>query len=353
MNTKIKFLIAILIIIIIIFFVKWFLWSGRNINISTDKTEYERGNEILITVKTERIRPVFFYKASSYCSILHKVGGEWDISYDIDLDRCNKVDFNNYIYRWDQMQKRWASEEEYLVSPGLYKVECFIYPYPYVCFLPGDDVCIIDNLSRAQVFSSKEFHIAPANEEENKLEECINIPLKEERENCIKTLALEKNNKELCQYLQPNERKEVECRVVFEVMNNEKLASCRTESPLEMETYSEECIKKIAVEINEIKLCDFTKNEETRKACYITVSMERDDLESCKLGSYEGTVWCYTGIAIRRNDPGICYELIKDYQYVPEEDCFMDLAIYTNNSDYCSYLKSQYMKYDCLSATKK
>lgn len=245
------------------------------------------------------------------------------------------------------MHKKWASEEEYLVPPGLYKVECFISPYPYLCFLPGDDVCIIDNLSRLQTFSSNEFHIATTNEEEKKLEECINISEIKERENCIKTLALEQKNKDLCQYLQPNERKEIECRIVIEVVNNEKLATCRTVSPLEPETYSEECIKKIAIEINEIKLCDFTKNEETRKACYITVSMKRDDLESCKLGSYEGTVWCYTGIAIKRNDPEICYELIKDYQYVPEDDCFMDLAIYTNDPNHCSHLGYRYMKDDC------
>ena len=116
--TRNKFLITILIVIIIVFVGKWFFWSGRNIYMNTDKTEYERKKEILVTVKTELIRPVFFYNASSFCRVFHKVGGEWDISYNIDLDRYNKVGFNNYVYKWDQMHNKWHSEEKYLAPPG-------------------------------------------------------------------------------------------------------------------------------------------------------------------------------------------------------------------------------------------
>jgi len=345
--TRNKFLITILIVIIIVFVGKWFFWSGRNIYMNTDKTEYERKKEILVTVKTELIRPVFFYNASSFCRVFHKVGGEWDISYNIDLDRYNKVGFNNYVYKWDQMHNKWHSEEKYLAPPGLYKAECYISPYPYICFIPGADMCIIDNLSRPQAFSSNEFHIVVANEEEKRLEECINIPKREERENCIKNLALEKNNKSLCEYLQPYEDKEVGCRVAIDLMNNENLAICRSEA-LISGNFSDECIKKIAIETGEIKQCDLSKDEEIRKKCYITVSIERNDLEMCKkLGSSDYTGWCYAGIAIKRNDPKVCYQLKQDYQYVPQDECFMDLSIYTNNSNYCSYLGYQYMKDDC------
>jgi len=353
MATKTKILIGILITIIIVISGRWWTWQ-RIISVITEKTEYERNEEVIITVKTDPYRSIYYSgTGGGGCYIRQKVGGLWDMSYIISLvpyyegrnieayrGKYREIGSNKtFSYRWNQKRTKWSSNEEYLASPGVYRVTCLYYPYPWKCIIGIGADCIIDNLANIEEYHSEEFRIKARTSEEIKLEKCINFSEVTERENCIKTLALEKKDEYLCQYLQPKESKEVECRVFIKMADKE--ISCDKEK--------KECIEKIAIETGEIKACDFLQDEKDRKECYIAVSINKNDLGICKkLGSYTFTEWCYTGIAVKRNDPRICDEMEHDYEYLDKDACLMDLAVSTGNLDYCKMIRKWSAFNECL-----
>ena len=194
------------------------------------------------------------------------------------------------------------------------------------------------------------------------------------RDECIKNIAIERKNIHFCKGVW-NPKIRTECEREVQIITGE-LAPCKG---LELEK-KKECIKNIAVEKDAVNLCSLISHEYwdhyaeecykeiifsgrrnsleecekfsglEKRVCKFEVAVNKDDISICKgAGSYSTTEWCYTGIAIKRKDPQICYEIEADYPSLDKNDCLMDLAIKMDNLDVCQDLEYEYMVEDCVS----
>ncbi len=190
---------------------------------------------------------------------------------------------------------------------------------------------------------------------------------------CIKNAAIETKNLELCKGVTWYGM-DTECIREIQIVTNDVLASCKDALTIEEK---KECIKNIAIEKDAIDLCNLISYEyfdSQREACYkeiifrgrrniissceevtegwslrvceAEVAVNRNDISICNnIGNYTPAYWCATGIALKKKDPQIC---TKIYTLSERTDCFINLAVITNNLELCKKLEYQNQRETCI-----
>jgi len=193
-----------------------------------------------------------------------------------------------------------------------------------------------------------------------------------ERDDCIKNIAIKKKDTRMCKEIW-NDDERIICEREIKLFTEEVLAPCRNLLTSEEKDY---CIKKIALETNNIELCGLISgypfespkkscfkeiilrgkrsearsckkisSELVRNACFFEVAVNKNDLEMCKYpGWYQK--YCYTGIAIKRKDPKICKKITDKFY---QSECIIDVAVFTNNLDICNEELKGYNQKKCIS----
>jgi hypothetical protein len=186
---------------------------------------------------------------------------------------------------------------------------------------------------------------------------------------CIKDMAVKIRDIELCKGTLPNE--DIECRKGILIATSDILASCKDLLTIKGKN---ECVKNIAIERDDINLCRLLplptsdecyreiifsgrrgnfelckeefSDELSQGICSCEVTVNKNDLTQCDKGFMGCWWWCYTGIAIKKNDLEICKKFSRSE--FDEEDCLTELAVKTDNLEICKKIKDQYDQEECV-----
>ncbi len=130
------------------------------------------------------------------------------------------------------------------------------------------------------------------------------------------------------------------------LMDEELNAAVKTGNPKECDKLTNQdgsveqdridrCYSKIAVNQEDISICDQIKNEDYSGPCYGNIAVVTENVELCAKAGYE-TDDCYGKIAIAKNNEDICKK-IEAYGYT-QNNCFESIAIKKMNSNICKEL---------------
>jgi len=158
----------------------------------------------------------------------------------------------------------------------------------------------------------------------------------EKRVECIKDIAIEQDNIDLCGYV-PREVYGITVgnpsRYYYECYKGIIFNGKRTDADLCKQQYKEYYHSDLNIPLN---------------TCLFEVAVNKDDLSICqKAGPYDSASWCYGGIAIKRNDPTICNSCFgSSYETA---DCLTDMALKNDNLQYCQDREYDFQREECVS----
>ena len=226
---------------------------------------------------------------------------------------------------------------------------CDKMPSPKVCreelFLQYTDLCEempVDIIAK-EGYCRWPFEHA----EENEL--CMEALAKiRAKENCIKKIALDTENIELCKKIldadcqnelaiklnKPGECVWNSCFEELAIRNND-VELCKKITNIG------KCVGEIAINTNNVNLCGEISEKLEREKCYILFGKKIGENEDVKLCEKLPTIayqTCKKEVAIRTGNVGLCGE---------DKNCIKAVAVSTNNPDICKILPSGYWRDEC------
>ena len=110
----------------------------------------------------------------------------------------------------------------------------------------------------------------------------------------------------------------------------------------------EACIADLALENQDIKLCDQIEDPKTIDFCKTKVAEAVGDLTICE-DQINDNYWiqiCNKNVAIKTNNPEPCYGLESNLDH---DECFEEIANYTAQPKLCVEMKDDIKSADCVS----
>jgi hypothetical protein len=196
------------------------------------------------------------------------------------------------------------------------------------------DMALCDKINSKDIsFSCYSDAIPQQNAEEYKnldiLSPCKDILATEKKDECIKNIAVERDDIDLCGLLPISET-----GITSECYRGIIFNGRRTDEGLCKKQYKDYGNAWLDLPL---------------KACIFEVAVNNDDLNACKQGGpYTSSWWCYAGIAIKRNDPTIC-KMFSGSVY-DSADCLTDLALKKDNLEYCKEREYEFEREECISS---
>jgi len=134
---------------------------------------------------------------------------------------------------------------------------------------------------------------------------CKEFSEEKAKENCLRNLALNTNNAEICKKLL-----DFECADTI---------AFRTKNPDDCELPG--CVKEIALSTNNPEICEKEPWEEERDKCYQEFAKRTKNVDFCK--KIKNSYWradCIIDVAVSKNDSSLCN--LIDPQFDEREECF-------------------------------
>jgi hypothetical protein len=142
---------------------------------------------------------------------------------------------------------------------------------------------------------------------------CKNISDLAESHLCIRDLAIEEQNIQICDKIINTEKhftnvKDL-CYIDFAETN--KNASICNDVGMEKSL----CYAKVALAVNNLSLCENVNQSNTRDACYSEVGIEVGSASACGKITEEQLLrdWCYLQVAMKNNDSSLCNQIQESY----------------------------------------
>lgn len=185
--------------------------------------------------------------------------------------------------------------------------------------------------------------------------ECTKKSLAVERDSCIYNLALEMMEENACNRVQSGLmgkgledtieycKRQVRLKKAIELNS---LEECRK---LDFGFDSDNCIKEIALRRNDSGVCSEISDSQINTVCLNMIAVKQKNTEVCnEIGLKNAREGCYTSVAVSSLDEKVC-EIHENFTV--KENCILSVAQAKKDPLLCEKLSSDLLKKHCLKTT--
>ncbi len=208
-------------------------------------------------------------------------------------------------------------------APAAFANDCF---YEVAIKLKNPEIC--ENITPISLEEQKKDECFKAAMLEAKalenpiLQECARGASDFAKDICVRNLAVEKKDKDLCKFLIIAEHQS-SCELDVKILTEEILAPCRKfvtlrfesefQGPNELEWNKEDCLREMFIKFNKIEMCNFLPDFDN-VLCFEGIIKKGmiDNIEFCyQLPLEKGKTWktrnaCFATVAVNKRDPRMC-----------------------------------------------
>jgi hypothetical protein len=186
---------------------------------------------------------------------------------------------------------------------------------------------------------------------EEKIMECKGHAFIVDKKNCFFELAVKEKNPLLCENIQTTEVTEDIEKMIEDCKRNVKIELVVLEgnqekcSELEISFDEFTCIKKIALNKEDPRLCKEISYLSTYVECYVGIALKKKDVSICneiKQSTLKQS--CISKVAVESLNEELCLELES---LATRDDCFYKIALEKNDASVCENISFEDMKKRC------